>query len=275
MSTGRGEIGVAVVGVGEVGEQHARAYAATGRCQLRWLHDLDSQRARKIAAKLDGVEVAESFEQVLDDPSVQAVSIASYDDDHFQQVVAALDAGKHVFVEKPLCRTVDEVAAVKQAWSRHGGALKLSSNLVLREAPVYEWLKQRIDEGGLGNLYAFDGEYLYGRLDKITCGWRKDVDNYSVMLGGGVHLVDLMSWLTWEKPQSVYATSNHICTEGTSFRYQDYVTATLECPSGLVARITANFGCVHPHQHVVRVYGTEATFTHDYAGSTMHRTRDP
>ena len=263
-------IGVAVVGLG-VGEQHARAYLATGRCQLRWLYDLEASQACSVAEKLGAGAVARCFEQILEDPDVQAVSIASYDDAHFAQVVAALNAGKHVFVEKPLCRTVDELLAIKHTWSKYGGKLKLSSNLVLRAAPVYQWLQPKVEAGDFGDLYAFDGDYLYGRLHKITQGWRKAVEPYSVMLGGGVHLVDLMLWLIGERPASVYATGNRICTENTGFRYYDYVAATLRCPSGLIGRITANFGCVHRHQHLVRLFGTEATFVCDDAGPRLHK----
>lgn len=274
MSTKKGKIGVAVVGLG-VGEQHARAYLATGQCELRWLYDLIPEKAQALVDGFGTGAVATSFEQILGDPDTQAVSIASYDDAHFEQVVAALEAGKHVFVEKPLCRTVDELQVIKQAWSRHQGKLKLSSNLVLRAAPVYRWLKQKLDAGDLGALYAFDSDYLYGRLHKITHGWRKDVEDYSVMLGGGVHLIDLVLWLTGERPTSVYATGNRICTKNTDFRYHDYVAATLQYPSGLIGRITANFGCVHGHQHVVRVFGTKATFIYDDAGPRLHVTRDP
>lgn len=49
----------------------------------------------------------------------------------------------------------------------------------------------------------------------------------------------------------------------------------MQCTSGLVARISANFGCVHRHQHVVRVFGTKATFIHDDAGPRVHWSRDP
>ena len=268
------KIGVAVIGLG-VGAQHALAYGSTGLCQLRWVHDLDVEKARKMAITLEADGVAESYEQVLDDPDVQAVSIASYDDVHFDQVVAALNAGKHVFVEKPLCETVDELETVKRAWWKHEGALKLSSNLILRDAPIYRWLKQKIEDGDFGELYAFDGEYLYGRLQKITCGWRKNIEGYSVILGGAVHLVDLMLWLTGERPTEVYGAGNRISTKNTEFRYMDYVTATLQSQSGLVSRITANFGCVHRHQHVLRLFGTQATFLYDDAGPRMHVTRDP
>jgi predicted dehydrogenase len=205
---------------------------------------------------------------------VHVLSIASYDDAHFAQARAALVARKHVFVEKPLCRSPEELRALRRAWEA-SGPVHLVSNLVLRAAPLYRWLRDAIHGGTLGEIYAIDGDYLYGRIHKITGGWRKDVDNYSVMQGGGVHLVDLMLWLTGQRPTTVAAAGNRICTEGTAFRYNDYLTATFQFPSGLVGRITANFGCVHRHQHVLRVFGTRGTFIYDDEGPRLHEGGEP
>jgi predicted dehydrogenase len=95
------------------------------------------------------------------------------------------------------------------------------------------------------------------------------------MLGGGVHLVDLMLGLTGQRPSAVSASGNRISTRGSRFGSHDFVAATYEFPSGLVGRITANFGSVHRHQHVVRVFGTSGTFIVDDAGARLHRDRDP
>lgn len=268
------KIGVAIIGLG-IGEQHARAYLAIDGCEVRWLYDLEQNRAQALGESLRAGRVALTYEEILQDSSVDLVSIASFDDAHFSQVVAALQAGKNVFVEKPLCRSVAEVGEIKLAWSEQHRKLKLSSNLVLRAAPIYRYVKQQLDAGDLGKIYAFDGEYLYGRLEKITQGWRRDVENYSVMLGGGVHLVDLMLWLTGERPDSIWAQGNNICTAGSAFRYPDFVAATMHFPSGLIGRITANFGCVHRHQHVVRIFGTRGTFLYDDMGPRIHRSCDP
>ncbi|MEW6530037.1 MAG: Gfo/Idh/MocA family oxidoreductase [Thermodesulfobacteriota bacterium] len=266
-------LGAAVVGLG-VGEQHALAYAATPGCSLRAVYDVDPARGQAVAKKFQSVKVAESFEEILADSSVDVVSLASYDNCHFDEVVKALGAQKHVFVEKPLCRSIDELRTIKEALQA-SGPRHLVSNLVLRAAPVYGWLRKAIQSRELGEIYAFDGDYLYGRIEKITGGWRKSVPDYSVMLGGGVHLVDLMLWLTGAKPVSVSASGNEICTAGTEFHYLDYVQAVYAFPSGLIGRITANFGCVHRHQHVVRVFGTKGTFIYDDQGPRLHASRDP
>jgi predicted dehydrogenase len=274
MTTRARPVGVAVVGLG-VGEQHARAYAALPSCRLVALCDLDEARSRSLSAALGGPRTTRVFDDLLADPEVDLVSLASYDDAHGAQAEAALRAGKHVFVEKPLCGSRDELKKLKAAWAAQGGRLKLSSNLVLRAAPLYREARRMAKEGAFGELYAIDGEYLYGRLHKITEGWRKAVDHYSVMVGGGIHLADLLLWLTGQRPNRVTASGNRICTRDTEFRYPDYVAATLDFPSGLVGRLTANFGCVHRHQHVVRMFGTKATLLVDDAGPRLHESRDP
>jgi predicted dehydrogenase len=262
---------VGVIGLG-VGAQHALAYRSHPECEVVALCDRSRARREEVGAAHPGVRLHEDPRAVLEDAAVDLVSIASHDQDHFAQVVAALDAGKHVFVEKPLCRTADELRVVKARWS--AGRVALASNLVLRAAPLYRWLRDAIAGGRLGDLYALDGDYLYGRLHKITEGWRKDVDDYSVMQGGGIHLVDLMLWLTGERPRAVTAAGSRRATAGTGFRYDDFRAATFLFESGLVGRITANFACVHPHQHVLRVFGTQATVLYDDQGARLIEGRE-
>jgi len=263
-------LGAGVVGLG-VGEAHARAYAAINGCTLRWVADTDIDRANRVAAEL-GCKPASSIDALLADPDVDIISIASFDDAHAKQVLASLERGKHVFVEKPIARTHAELKQIKTVWQQSG--LHLGSNLILRAAPLYRQLRDMIARGELGEIYAIDGDYLYGRIEKITGGWRAGVPDYSVIEGGGVHLVDLMMWLTDQTPHRVVATGNRIATRDTAFKYRDYVAATYEFPSGLIGRITANFGCVHRHHHVLRVFGTRASFIYDDAGARLHESRD-
>jgi len=263
----------ATIGLG-VGEQHARTYARLPNSRLKWVFDHNHAKAAAIATAIGQGRVADSYEQILADPEVNVVSIATYDDDHADQTIAALKAGKHVFVEKPLCRTLEELQAIHRTWQQHPD-LAIESNLVLRSAPLYRWLSDTVRFGRLGQIYAIDGDYLYGRLHKITEGWRKDVSDYSVLEGGGIHLLDLAIGLLGERPIAVSSWGNRICTQGTAFAYNDFACAMLTFPSGAIGRITANFGCVHRHQHVLRVFGTEGTVIYDDCGPRLHVTRDP
>ena len=266
-------IGVAVVGLG-VGEQHARRYANINSCQLKLLYDLDEKKSSNLARALKS-EIAINYEQILQDSGIDVISIASFDDAHYEQVVSGLKSGKHLFVEKPLCNTIDELTEIKVLWSKNKGSLKLSTNHILRAAPLYRWLKEQITSGEFGEIYAFDGDYLYGRLQKITNGWRGSAKNYSGMKGGGVHLIDLMIWLTAQRPLSVSTIGNNICTKHMNFEHYDFMSSSFYFNSGLMGRITANLGCVHRHQHCLRIFGTKKTFIFDDMGPRVHHTRDP
>lgn len=273
MAAGDRPLNVAVVGLG-VGEHHAVTYARLEACRVLWFYDLDRAKAEAVRKTLGQGSIAEDLDTLLNDERVDVVSVASFDDAHAEQVIGALRQRKHLFVEKPLCRTLDDLAAIKTCWNE-AGRPKLESNLILRAAPLYKWVKDAVDRDELGKIYAFDGDYLYGRLHKITDGWRKNVADYSVMTGGGIHLADLMLWLTGQRPCSVTAVGSRISTRSTAFGYDDFVATTYRFESGLVGRITANFGCVHRHQHVVRIFGTEGTFISDDQGARIHRSRDP
>jgi len=268
------QLRVGVIGLG-VGEQHVKAYMQNPDCIVMAICDFSEEKLARFREEYPGVKLTKNSDDLILNPDIDLISIASYDDAHADQVVAALKSGKHVFCEKPLCQTLDQASHIKRILLNIENELKLGCNLVLREAPLYKWLKDRINEGFFGQIFAFEGEYLYGRIHKITEGWRNEVIDYSVMEGGGIHLIDLMLWLTEEHPVSVFASGNKICTKNTKFQYADYVTTIMNFENGMIGRITANFGCVHKHQHVIRIYGTKATFLYDDAGPRIHTTRDP
>lgn len=264
---------VGVVGLG-VGARHLDAYARDPRCEVVAVCDRDSERLAAAAAAVPGVRELREAHELLALPGLDAVSIASYDPDHAAQALAALHAGLHVMVEKPLCRTGAELEALAAAVEERPG-LVLASNLVLRAAPLVRWLVASRAAGDLGTVYALDGDYLYGRLAKITDGWRGSVDGYSVMLGGGVHLVDVLMRVSGERPEWVEAAGSDLATRESPFAGDDLRCAQLGFPSGAIGRVTANFACVHGHQHVIRVFGTRATVISDDRGVRIQRERDP
>ena len=268
------KIHVGVIGLG-VGEQHLKTYLKLAECRVEAICDLSQEKLDRCKTDYPGIDLTTNAEDLLSRSDIDLVSIASFDDVHADQVIRALKSGKHVFCEKPLCQTTDQALQIKQMLEYRNRELKLGCNLILREAPLYQWLKQKIREGFFGEIYAFEGEYLYGRIHKITDGWRNSVPDYSVMEGGGIHLLDLMLWLTGDRPVSVYTSGNKICTRNTKFRYTDYATSIMNFNSGMIGRITANFGCVHRHHHVMRFYGTKATFLYDDAGPRIHTSRNP
>ncbi len=127
----------------------------------------------------------------------------------------------------------------------------------------------------MGQIYYLEGDYNYGRLEKITDGWRGDLPHYSVFLGGAVHLVDLLLWMTGDQVSEVTAYGNKLCSTESRFKDSDFVVALLKFKSGAIAKITANFGCVMPHFHGVSLFGTKATFVNEVPSARLYESRDP
>jgi predicted dehydrogenase len=262
-----------VIGLG-VGERHIEGYRLHPGCEVVALCDFSQEKLEMAARKYPGVHLTDRAEDVLRSPEVDVVSIASYDNHHCEQVVQAIGGGKHVFVEKPLCLNRDEALAIRKALAENPRVM-LSSNLILRRCPRFVWLKRLIGRGGMGTVFCMDGDYNYGRIGKILEGWRGRIDGYAAILGGGVHLVDLMLWLSGRKVVEVSAISSNLATRGSGFRYDDYCSALLRFEDGMAAKVSANLACVHPHFHNLAVYGTEATFVNGHPNGRLIRSRDP
>ena len=248
----------AVIGLG-VGEAHAQTYAEHPETELAGLADIDASRLAEVGAAHPGVRATTDPDELLTDPAIDVVSIASYDDAHFAQVVTALEHGKHVFVEKPLCTRREEAERLRALLADRPEQV-LSSNLVLRASPRFRRVKELVDTGRLGRLYYVEADYDYGRLHKLTEGWRGDLERYSVTLGGGVHVVDLLLWLTGGRVVEVTAYGSRIASEGTKFRFDDLTVALLRFEDGTLGKVAANFASATPHFHAVEIFGTEATF---------------
>ena len=261
-----------IIGLG-VGEQHITGYQSHPDCEVVALCDFSEEKLRAARDKYPDIRPTSQVSELLNDPEIDVISIASYDNYHYEQIIQAINNNKHVFVEKPLCLYESEAAHIRSLLQENPD-LKISSNLVLRMAPRFRWLKQMITDGDLGQLFYIEGDYNYGRLHKITNGWRGKVDFYSVVYGGGVHIIDLMLWLTSDRVVEVAAYGNNLSSQG-SFRYNDMVVSILKFQSGMVGKVTVNFGCVSPHFHPLSVYGTKATFVNGLEYGTLFTSRDP
>ena len=261
-----------IIGLG-VGQRHISGYSDNPNCEVVAICDINKSKLDEVAKSNPDLKLFTDPNELLADNSINIVSIASYDDSHCNQILNALDHNKHVFVEKPICLYRDEYNKIKTKLEIKKD-LRLSANFVLRGIPRFVELKSRIITGMLGSLYYLEGDYDYGRLQKLTDGWRGDVKGYSVTHGGAIHLIDLLVWLTGRKIVEVFAYGNNISTKETKFIGNDLVTALLRFDNKIVAKVTANFGSVTSHFHKVSVYGTHGTFEQSQLGAAYSWSRD-
>jgi predicted dehydrogenase len=262
-----------VIGLG-VGMQHAHGLEAHPACELVALCDRDSGKRAEAAALFPHARLFECADALLDTPDLDLVCVASYDADHAGQILRALADGRHVFAEKPLTARPEDTAAIRAALARHP-SVRLSSNTILRLSPRFAGLHADIRAGRLGRIYAVEGDYNYGRLWKLTEGWRGRDPDYSVILGGGIHMADLLLWLTGARVVEVFAAGTGIATADSAFPGHDTAMALLRFEDGTIGKLGSNYGCVEPHFHRLLVYGTEATFENGREAARLWRSRDP
>ncbi|MFQ5648574.1 MAG: Gfo/Idh/MocA family protein [bacterium] len=264
---------VGIIGLG-VGEKHIAGYQSHQHCKVTALCDFSTAKRRSAQIKYPDMRVTANADELIEDENIDVISIASYDNFHYEQITSAIENNKHVFVEKPLCLFESEARHIKRKLDENPH-LKMSSNLILRRSPRFVELKQMVEEDYLGEIFSIEGDYNYGRLTKITDGWRGRLDFYSVIQGGGIHIVDLLLWLTNDKVIEVAAFGNRISSRGTRFKHHDMVMSILRFEHGSVGKVTANFGCVFPHFHRLALYGTRATFIHELSGARCYTSRNP
>jgi predicted dehydrogenase len=147
-------IGVAVVGAGYWGPNLVRNFQATSSFRLRWLCDLDVERAQKVLGPYSTVQVSADLDAVLADPEVQAVAIATPAGTHLPIAMKALRAGKHVLVEKPLAATFDEGLQLVEEADRRG--LTLMCDHTYCYTPAVLRIRELLHAGELGELHFLD-----------------------------------------------------------------------------------------------------------------------
>lgn len=266
------EIRAGIIGLG-VGEAHIKGYESHKNCKVTKVCDFDKNIKHIKKNSIGKIEFTTNPDDILTDPNIDVVSIASYDNFHFDQIMKAIKNDKHIFVEKPLCLYENKAEAIFNMLEKKPH-LKISSNLILRQSDRFIDLKAKISKGVLGDLFFIAAAYNYGRLNKITNSWRGQIPFYSVTYGGGVHVIDLILWLSGQRINEVASFGNNICSKETQFKYNDLVSTSFSFDNGATGQITSNFGCVFPHFHKLDVYGTKATFVNDVDNAKLYKNRD-
>jgi predicted dehydrogenase len=147
-------LGFAVVGAGYWGPNLVRNILRCDDADLRWVCDLDIDRARKAIGRQSAVSVTESLDAVLDDPAVQVVAVATPAHTHVPVALAALEAGKHVIVEKPLATSPDEGRKLVEVAADAG--LVLMCDHTYCYTSTVRHIRDMVAAGDLGDIQYID-----------------------------------------------------------------------------------------------------------------------
>jgi predicted dehydrogenase len=215
-------VGIAVVGLGYWGPNLLRVLGDNLDADIRWLCDLDTERLAKYRRRHPSARVTTRLDRVLADPTVDAVIIATPVHTHYTLVVQALEAGKHVFVEKPLADSselADDLAAV----ARERGLTLMCGHTFLYSPPVRA-VKRMIEAGTLGDIFFISSSRVNLGLHQrdVSVIWDLGPHDFSILL----------YWLS-ELPTTVRAVGRDSIVKG----IVDVAFVTMTFASGIVVNV--------------------------------------
>jgi len=251
------KIGAAVFGAGWVAAEHIAAYQRNPHCEVVAVGSrrAESAQARAAAAGASEAAIYTSFEELLRDERVDAISICTPNHLHCEETVEAAEAGKHVIVEKPIAVNLDELRQVRDA-VRAAGVRSVVS-FVLRWNPSFLNTKALLAAGAIGEVLYAECDYWH-EISDWYAGWewirRKD-SGASSFLAAGCHAVDAIRWFVGD----IVAVSAFAGEVRHGFEYPPTVVGTVRFANGAVGKLSSSFDIVAPYTFNVDLLGTRGT----------------
>lgn len=216
-----------VIGLGWFGEIHCETLAGIPNIELAALCTRKPDRLAEQAKKFNVKKTYTDYRDMLADRAIDAVSIVTMWDQHTDPTIAALEAGKHVFLEKPMASTVADCNRIIAASKKVKGILQIGH--ICRFNPRYRMAKQAVDEGRIGKIVALSSRR------NIPAAWTPEIlGKIGPIVGDAIHDTDLMLWFTGDTVKSVYAQTVSVRNlkfpdiGQTMYRFKGGATATLE-----------------------------------------------
>jgi predicted dehydrogenase len=247
VSEGERPVRVGVAGLGYWGPNLARNLAGIPGCELAWLCDASPDATARLASSFPAARRTHDLDDLLADPELDAVVLATPVPSHADLAVAVAQAGKHCFVEKPLATTAADAQRAVAAADEAGRILMVGH--LLEYHPAVARLKELIDGQELGELF-----YLYG--NRLNLGKLRADENALWSLGA--HDVSVALHLIGEEPELCIAQGASFVREGV----EDVVFCYLTFPSGIVAHLHLSW--LDPHkERRLTVVGAKRMATFD------------
>ena len=242
------KIGVAVIGVGFWGRNHARVYMEIPEAELIGVCDINSERAKETAEKY-GVEAYTDSRKLLKRGDVDAVSICTWTTTHAKETIKALKAGKHVLVEKPIASTVKEAKQMVQMAERE--ELILMTGFIERFNPGIERVIKTINGSSVGEIVSATA--------RRVSQWPERIGDVGVVKDSAIHDIDMMRYIFGEDPKNVFAKAGKLRHK----RFEDYAQIMLTFSHGKTAFIEANWLTPYKIRKLI-VTGSKGIVTLDY-----------
>ncbi len=242
------KLGVAVIGTGFWGKNHARVYKELELTNLIAICDTNADRAKLIADQY-GVKAYTDSTLMLKDPEIQAISVCTWSTMLAQEALKGLNAEKHVLVEKPMATTTEQAQTLLK--TAKANDLHITVGFLMRFIPGLQQIRDAVATKKIGELVSATA--------KRVTQWPERIGDVGVVKDTAIHDIDVMRFISGEDPTSVYAKMGSMRHR----QFEDYAQIMLIFESGKTAFIETNW--LTPYKiRTLNVTGSEAIMRLDY-----------
>jgi predicted dehydrogenase len=247
---------VACLGIGWWSDVLADAIKRSGKLKIVSCYSRSSDKRDKFAAKY-GCRAARSYEEILEDRSIEAIINTTPNSVHRETTLAAAKAGKHTFLDKPIANTIDDARALTQACRTADVVLALGYQR--RRESHFRWIKQNLED--FGKLVNAEANISRDRLGKIDLSsWRYTAEGMpgGVMLQIGIHYTDVLEYLLGP----IKAVSGRFVRLVLPGDNPDVASLVLEHENGALSTLNASYASASEY-YLMNIYGKEASAYYD------------
>jgi predicted dehydrogenase len=259
---------VAALGMGWWSDVLADAIKRSDKFEIATCYSRSEDKRRAFAEKY-GCRAAPSYEAILKDPSIEAIINTTPNNVHLATTRQAAEAGKHVFLDKPIANTVADAFEIARVCRQ--AKVVLSLGYQRRRETHFRWIKAEIDAGRFGKLVQAEGNISRDRLGQFDLSsWRYQAAGMpgGVMLQIGIHYVDVLEMLMGPVKR-VSGMAAQLVLPGDN---PDVANMILEHENGALSNLTACYASASEY-YMMNIYGKEATAYYDLFNGLRHLKR--
>ena len=258
-------VNIGIIGCGKIAQvRHIPEYVSNPDACLYGMFDMNQERAKELADKY-GCKAYQSYEALLADPAIDAVSVCVANNAHAEISIAAMRAGKHVLCEKPMAVTLEECEDMVRVSKETGKYLMIGQNQRLAKAHIKA--KKLIEEGAIGRVLTFRTVFGHGGPETWSVDPGKNVwffDKKKAAMGAmadlGIHKTDLIQYLIGQKvveTQAMLTTLDKRDATGNLIGVDDNAICIYKMDGGAVGTMTASWTYYGQEDNTTVIYGTE------------------
>lgn len=252
------QIGVAILGTGWVAGEHIKSFQKIPDCRVVGLcsRTPEGAKAKALESGAADARIYSSYEALLADPEVQAVSICTPPNQHPEQTILAAQAGKHILIEKAVANDPRSLGKMLRAVKTAG--VKTVVSFVLHWNPEFLWIKQTLEAGTIGNIFYAEVDYWHNigpQYVQFHWNTKKEIAG-SVLLSAGCHAVDALRWFVQDEVEEVTAYSNK---REPLYEYDTNLVGILKFKGGAIGKTSASFDVRSPYAFNIDLLGEKGT----------------